>query len=109
MDSWLPTLGYLGLDRLSEAVARVNGGAQDAGRDPESIRKICNLGSMIGAESRELFQGSVQQWLDQLAVIVERFGINGFVYWPSADHERQIAVFAEEVVPAFRRLVAAHR
>ncbi|MBV9312671.1 MAG: LLM class flavin-dependent oxidoreductase [Pseudonocardia sp.] len=62
-DGWLPTLGSLGLDRRSEAIARVNGGAEGAGRDPESIRKVYNLGGMIGAESRDLFQGSVQQWV----------------------------------------------
>jgi hypothetical protein len=43
-------------------------------------------GPMLGpkeAESRDLFQGSVQQWVDQLAGVVERFGMNGFVYWPN--------------------------
>ena len=33
--------------------------------------------------------------------------MNTFVFWPSGDRERQSRMFAEEVVPAVRELVAA--
>jgi alkanesulfonate monooxygenase SsuD/methylene tetrahydromethanopterin reductase-like flavin-dependent oxidoreductase (luciferase family) len=99
-DGWMPSLGFLGLDRLGEAVGRLNEGALEAGRDPSRLRKVYNLNGIIGAESTEPFQGSVPQWTDQLISVVDEFGMNAFVYWPSADHERQLALFAEEVAPA---------
>ena len=102
-DGWLPSLGFLGLDRLGEAVARLDAGAQDADRDPASIRKIDNLNGIIGPASPHPFQGSVTQWVDQLVDVTSRFGVNGFVFWPNDDHDRQIALFAEEVVPAVRQ------
>jgi hypothetical protein len=32
-----------------------------------------------------------------------------FIYWPSEDRERQVELFASEVVPAVREAVAAER
>jgi hypothetical protein len=105
-DGWIPSYGFLGLERLGGAVARVDAAAQDAGRDPGGIRKIYNLNGLIGPESPEPFRGSVRQWVDQLVSVVRDYGMNGFVYWPEADHHRQIARFAAEVVPAVRTALA---
>ncbi|MGP3923472.1 LLM class flavin-dependent oxidoreductase [Streptomyces sp. 8N616] len=106
-DGWLPSLGFLGLDRLGDAVAQLDRGVEEAGRDPAAIRKVYNLGGIIGPESSAPFQGSVRQWVDQLGSVVRDFGMNGFVYWPADDHERQLALFAEEVVPAARAALGA--
>ncbi|WP_374229296.1 hypothetical protein [Streptomyces sp. NEAU-YJ-81] len=38
--------------------------------------------------------------------MVRDYGMNGFVYWPDADHQRQITEFAQEVVPAMRAALA---
>ncbi|WP_394340790.1 LLM class flavin-dependent oxidoreductase [Nocardiopsis gilva] len=105
-DGWMPSLGFLPLDRLSEAVIRIDTAAQEAGRDPAQIRKVYNLNGVIGTESSTPFQGSVQQWIDQLAELVSDFGMNAFIYWPSDDHERQLTLFAEEVAPAARQALA---
>jgi len=102
-DGWMPSLGYLGLDRLAEAVARVNAGAEQAGRDPARLRKVYNLSGVIGAESAQPFSGSAAQWTDQLVTVARDFGMNAFVFWPDRDHERQLALFAQEVVPAARQ------
>jgi hypothetical protein len=32
--------------------------------------------------------------------------MNAFVFWPTGDRERQSSLFAEEVVPAARELLA---
>lgn len=40
--------------------------------------------------------------MDDIVTLVEEAGMNGFSYWPDGDHEPQIALFAEEVVPAVR-------
>jgi hypothetical protein len=57
---------------------------------------------MIGTESAEPFQGSADRWVDDIVTLVEGDGMNAFAYWPDGDHEAQIALFAEEVVPAVR-------
>jgi alkanesulfonate monooxygenase SsuD/methylene tetrahydromethanopterin reductase-like flavin-dependent oxidoreductase (luciferase family) len=108
-DGWMPSLGFLGLDRLPDAVARVNAGAEEAGRDPSGIRKVYNLNGLIGPESPEPFQGSVAQWVEQIVSVVQDFGMNAVVYWPNEDHERQLSVFAAEVVPAVREALPNHR
>lgn len=57
-------------------------------------------------ESTVPFQGNVRQWGDQLVSLVREYGMNGFVYWPDADHLRQLTLFALEVVPAVRAALA---
>jgi alkanesulfonate monooxygenase SsuD/methylene tetrahydromethanopterin reductase-like flavin-dependent oxidoreductase (luciferase family) len=106
-DGWIPTYNFLGLDRLGDAVARFDAAAQQAGRDPAGLRKIYNLNGLIGPESAEPFQGSVSQWVEQIVSVVRDHGMNGFVYWPNADHAQQIARFAAEVVPAVRAQLGA--
>jgi alkanesulfonate monooxygenase SsuD/methylene tetrahydromethanopterin reductase-like flavin-dependent oxidoreductase (luciferase family) len=101
-DGWIPSLGFLGLDKLSDAVARVDDAASAAGREPAAIRRIYNVGGMIGPESPEPFLGSARQWVDQLVTIVHEHGMNGFTFWPNDDREQQLAIFAAEVAPAVR-------
>ncbi|MFD3590632.1 LLM class flavin-dependent oxidoreductase [Streptomyces sp. NPDC058683] len=106
-DGWMPSYGFLGLDRLKDAVARLDAGAKEAGRDPAALRKIYNLNGLISpVESAVPFQGNVRQWVDQLVSLVREYGMNGFVYWPDADHLRQLTVFALEVVPGVRAALA---
>lgn len=104
-DGWLPSHAFVGLDRLGAAVARIDGAAADAGRDPARLRKVYNIAGSIGAESPAPFRGSVAQWTEQLVTTAAEHGMNGFVFWPTEDYENQIARFAEEVVPAVRAAV----
>jgi alkanesulfonate monooxygenase SsuD/methylene tetrahydromethanopterin reductase-like flavin-dependent oxidoreductase (luciferase family) len=105
-DGWLPSLSYLGLDRLGEAVARIDEAAVHAGRDPGAIRKVYNLNGLIAPTSQGDFHGPTGQWVEQITALVRDRGMNGFVYWPDQDHERQLALFAREVVPAVRQALA---
>jgi alkanesulfonate monooxygenase SsuD/methylene tetrahydromethanopterin reductase-like flavin-dependent oxidoreductase (luciferase family) len=105
-DGWMPSHAFLGLDRLSEAVARIDDAATESGRDPARLRKIYNISGLIGSDSDQPFQGTVPQWTDQLASLVTDHGMNGFVFWPADDHENQLARFGEEVVPAVRAALA---
>lgn len=105
-DGWIPSYAYLGLDKLADAVARVDDAAAGAGRDPQQIRKVYNVGGVIGGRSGQLFEGAARDWADQLAAVVHRYGMNGFAFWPAEDHERQIALFGQEVVPMTRDLLA---
>jgi hypothetical protein len=38
-----------------------------------------------------------------LVALTQQHGMNGYVYWPNDDHERQIRIFAEQIVPAARQ------
>jgi alkanesulfonate monooxygenase SsuD/methylene tetrahydromethanopterin reductase-like flavin-dependent oxidoreductase (luciferase family) len=100
-DGWLPSHAFLGMDKLPTALARIAEAAQAAGRDPARLRKVYNISGLIGPETNTPFRGTVAQWTDQL-LAATALGMNGFVYWPADDHERQIVRFAEEVVPAVR-------
>ena len=104
---WMPSLGFLPLDKLPAAVARLDEAAREAGRDPSRIRKVYNLNGMVGAESGTPFAGSAAQWADQIAALVSEQGMNGFAFWPDDDHDRQLALFADEVVPRVRELLPA--
>ena len=105
-DGWQPSLLHLGLDRLGAASARVDAAARGAGRDPGSIRKVYNIAGVIGPESAQPFRGSPAQWVDQLVGLAHDHGMNGFVFWPECDYDRQVDLFATEVVPATRAALA---
>ncbi len=104
-DGWLPSHAFLGVDELPPALARIDDAAKAVGRDPARLRKVYNISGLIGPETSEPFRGTVTQWTDQL-LAVHALGMNGFVYWPADDHERQLVRFAEEVVPAVRAALA---
>jgi alkanesulfonate monooxygenase SsuD/methylene tetrahydromethanopterin reductase-like flavin-dependent oxidoreductase (luciferase family) len=104
-DGWLPSHAFLGVDRLADAVARIDDAAAEAGRDPARLRKIYNISGLIGPESAEPFRGSVEQWTELLVSIATEHGMNGFVFWPADDHENQMARFAQEIAPAVRAAI----
>lgn len=101
-DGWLPSHMFLGLDRLPDALARVDDAAAAAERSPAAVRKIYNIVGFVGRDSSDHpFRGPAQQWADQLVALVDQ-GMNGFVFWAEDDHDRQASAFAEEVVPRVR-------
>ncbi|GAA1908847.1 LLM class flavin-dependent oxidoreductase [Streptomyces sodiiphilus] len=101
-DGWLPSHAFLGLDDLPAAVRRLDAAAEEAGRDPASIRKVYNIAGLVRSSSDGPFRGPAGRWTGQLVALVRETGMNGFVIWPEDDHDRQIRVFAAEVVPAVR-------
>ena len=105
-DGWLPSHAYLGLDALPAAVARIDTAAAEAGRDPAALRKVYNIAGRVAAASSGVFDEPVGAWVERLVDLVTEAGMNGFVLWPLDDHERQYAVFAEEVAPAVRAALA---
>jgi len=99
-DGWLPSSGHLPLERLAEASARVDDAATRAGRDPLSLRKVYNLAGMVGGSAGG-FAGPAGEWAE-LMIHAVALGVNGFSFWPTTDVERQLEVFAHEVVPVVR-------
>jgi alkanesulfonate monooxygenase SsuD/methylene tetrahydromethanopterin reductase-like flavin-dependent oxidoreductase (luciferase family) len=92
-DGWLPSQGYIDMEKLPELNARIDAAAEEAGRPPEAIRRMLNINGSLGAE--------------QLAELTLSTGMSGYILMvSSADDLRR---FAEEVAPATRELVAEAR
>lgn len=108
-DGWLPTLAYLpgGVADLEEMNTYIDEGAASAGRDPSKVRRLLNFSGQFARSGRSLFNGPPQQWAEKLAEITLEYGISGFLL--AADDARSIELFAAEVAPATRELVAAER
>lgn len=51
----------------------------------------------------------MREWIETLTSWAVELGFDTFVFWPITDAQDQLRVFADEVVPAVREQVAAHR
>jgi alkanesulfonate monooxygenase SsuD/methylene tetrahydromethanopterin reductase-like flavin-dependent oxidoreductase (luciferase family) len=106
-DGWVPSLRGE-ITRVSEASARLDDAAVQAGRDPAEIRRVLNVNGQITDGGRDgLLRGPVDQWVDELTDLAVAYGFDTFVFW--GDGEDQLPRFAEEVMPAVRAQVAAER
>jgi alkanesulfonate monooxygenase SsuD/methylene tetrahydromethanopterin reductase-like flavin-dependent oxidoreductase (luciferase family) len=85
----------------------IDEGAALAGRDPSKVRRFLNISGQFASSGRALLNGPPQQWAEDLAGITLEYGISGFIL--AADNALPIELFATEVVPATRELVAAER
>ena len=108
-DGWVPSLGYSPPEKLPELHKRIDSGAEKAGRKPGEIRRVYNVAGRIGPEGDGLLDGPASKWVDTLSRFALESGMDTFIYWPSEDHERQIELFANEVVPAVREAVEKER
>ena len=63
---------------------------------------------LISDDDEGPFHGPPQRWGDTLADLYENQQMNSvFVFWPSADRERQSRLFAEQVVPLAREAIGS--
>lgn len=108
-DGWMPSHGYAPSGRLPEMQRRIDEGAAEAGREPKEIRRAYNLSGNIGAGGDGPLEGPVSRWVETLTEFALEHGMDTFIYSPSRDHERQVEVFANEVVPAVREAVRSGR
>jgi alkanesulfonate monooxygenase SsuD/methylene tetrahydromethanopterin reductase-like flavin-dependent oxidoreductase (luciferase family) len=108
-DGWIPSMGLATPGKLPEMHERIDEGADKAGRKPGEIRRLYNVSGNIGAEGDGLLEGPASKWVEQLTRFALELGMDTFIYWPSEDRERQVELFANEVVPAVREAVASER
>lgn len=108
-DGWVPSLGYSPPERVPQLQERIDEAASGAGRDPAEIRRVYNISGNIGPEGDGLLEGPASKLAEELTRFVLELGMDTFIYWPSEDHERQVELFASEVVPAVRESVEAER
>jgi alkanesulfonate monooxygenase SsuD/methylene tetrahydromethanopterin reductase-like flavin-dependent oxidoreductase (luciferase family) len=106
-DGWLPSSPYAPPDQLAGMNAIIDDAAAGAGRSPRDVRRLYNItGSFTGSGS-EFLQGPSKAWAEQLTGLALDEGISGFVLM--VNDTQTIDVFAAEVMPAVRELVAAER
>ncbi len=108
-DGWVPSLGYSPPERMRARRQRIDEAAEKAGREPKEIRRAYNISGDIGVEGDGSLSGPVSLWIETLSHFALELGMDTFIYWPSEDRERQVELFANEVVPAVREAVAAGR
>jgi alkanesulfonate monooxygenase SsuD/methylene tetrahydromethanopterin reductase-like flavin-dependent oxidoreductase (luciferase family) len=85
----------------------IDEGAASAGRDPSTVRRFLNISGQFARSGRSLLVGPPQQWAEELAGITLEYDVTGFILM--ADDAPSIELFAAEVAPATRELVAAER
>lgn len=108
-DGWAPSNSFFPPPALPERHEAIDDGAREAGRDPASIRRVYNIfGSIDDAPSDEMFHGTVEQWTEQLAGLVE-IGMDTFVFGAEDDDYEQCRRFVEDVAPSVRQRVAEAR
>ncbi|ROS43511.1 LLM class flavin-dependent oxidoreductase [Amycolatopsis thermoflava] len=98
-DGWLPSMTRIPPADLPAANAAVDAAAADAGRDPAAIRRLYNLSPPA--------LGSPRGWPERLADLALTHGVSGFLL--PADSPGLLQLFATEIAPAVRELVAAAR
>ncbi|MEV0156949.1 LLM class flavin-dependent oxidoreductase [Micromonospora sp. NPDC050686] len=108
-DGWLPSLAYLpkGAAELPALNALVDEGAEAAGRDPRAVRRLLNVNGRFTATGSDFLVGPPAQWVEEVAGLALDHGVSGFVL--GADDPTAFQLFAQEVAPAVRELVAAER
>ena len=90
-DGWVPSLGYFQPPDLLEGNKRIDEAATAAGRDPRSIRRLLNAGSLDA---------------DTLVELALDYGMDTFLI---ADDPEEMQRFASEVAPRVREQVETGR
>jgi len=108
-DGWSVISSYLPPEQLRPLNDIITASAEEAGRDPARIVRLYNLLGLITPAGRDMFSGPAGRWVDTLATLYSDYQMNTFIYWPSGDRERQSRIFAEDVVPAAREVLASAR
>jgi alkanesulfonate monooxygenase SsuD/methylene tetrahydromethanopterin reductase-like flavin-dependent oxidoreductase (luciferase family) len=101
-DGWVPSSGWMPPEDLPESLRRIEDAATRAGRDPRAIRRVYNVGGVIGPDTGKRFVGPASYWVDEIGRLSDA-GIDVFIFWPGeGDAIAQAEAFGAEVAPAFR-------
>ncbi len=101
---------YVLPEQLPRVNRWVNEGAERAGRDPRTIRRLYNLLGVLDVPGGRAYRvtrpgflsGPAEAWADAIARFAE-LGMDTFVFWPVAgDYLAQARYFVEEVIPRVR-------
>ncbi|MDQ2673645.1 MAG: LLM class flavin-dependent oxidoreductase [Chloroflexota bacterium] len=103
-DGWVPSLGRTTVGALAAASRRIDEAARAAGRHPDEITRVLNLGGAItdGARGDDMLTGPPDHWAGELERLATEADIDSFVFWAPENGVDQVRRFAEEVVPSLR-------
>ncbi|GII58597.1 N5,N10-methylene tetrahydromethanopterin reductase [Planotetraspora thailandica] len=107
-DGWVCPLNiYIPPPQVPDLQDVIDRAAVEAGRDPARIRRIYNVFGTIGpGTDGQGLNGPAELWAETLADWATRLRFDTFVFWPVVSSPEQIRMFAEEVVPRTRALLA---
>jgi alkanesulfonate monooxygenase SsuD/methylene tetrahydromethanopterin reductase-like flavin-dependent oxidoreductase (luciferase family) len=109
-DGWLPTIEYLpeGLASMPGLNAAIDAAAVAAGRRPEAVRRLMNFMQVqFSATGGGLLDGPPRVWVEQIAGMALDHGVSAFII--GGDDLSTTELFAAEIAPAVRELVARER
>ncbi len=108
-DGVVPSLPYLqgGLSDLNDINKYIDEGAEQVGRPVTAIRRMLNIGGQFTRNGTSLLNGPPAQWAEDLAGIALEYGVSTFICM--GDDAATIELFANEVIPATKALVAEER
>jgi alkanesulfonate monooxygenase SsuD/methylene tetrahydromethanopterin reductase-like flavin-dependent oxidoreductase (luciferase family) len=106
-DGWLPSVPYLEPEQIAAGNAAIDAAAVEAGRDPAAVRRLLNVSGSFADGAAGPLDGPVERSVEELARLAVEDGFSSFI--AMADDAATIEVFATEVAPAVRELVAAER
>ena len=101
-DGWVPSAGWMPPEGLPEHLRRIEDAAARAGRDPAGIRRVYNMGGVVGPVTGEPFVGPASYWVDEIGRLAE-MGMDAFIFWPGGENPiAQAESFAVEVASVVR-------
>jgi alkanesulfonate monooxygenase SsuD/methylene tetrahydromethanopterin reductase-like flavin-dependent oxidoreductase (luciferase family) len=106
-DGWLPSSPYAPPEQLTRMNEIIDEAAAAAGRPPGAIRRLYNVAGSFNAPDGDFLQGPPKVWAEQLAELALTEGISAFIL--TGDEPADLELFAQEVAPAVRELVARER
>ncbi|MDP9469996.1 MAG: LLM class flavin-dependent oxidoreductase [Chloroflexota bacterium] len=104
-DGWIVSSPFTPPAQLPAMQDRIDAAALAAGRDPRVIRRVYNVVGTIrprGSPVAGPLDGPAEHWVEQLTRYALVDGMDTFILAPREDPERQLRLFAEEVIPALR-------
>lgn len=105
-DAWIPSMGYADPPDLPKMIETLDDAATQAGRGPETIRRMYNIFGQFGSGGGFL-KGSASDWAEQLAELALDTGMSTFIL--GSDDPDDVRRFADEVAPATREIVTRER
>lgn len=116
-DGILLSSTYTDLAKLPEMNARIDEGAQAAGRSVDAIRRGFNImgtidvgqnGAKPAKPEQGIIYGTPREWVDQLTSLHQEYRQDTFLFWPvGAEPLKQLETFAKEVVPVVKQAATA--
>jgi len=112
-DGLIVSMSYIPPEQLPEINRLLDEGAAEAGRKSTDIRRAYNIagaitdnGSRIIPRRQGLVIGSAKEWAEKITGFYQEHRQDTFLFWPVAGEEqKQIEIFANEVVPMVREAV----